>query len=187
MRHHAKRFGPQGGRAIPRQRNGVPLHVMTKTAKPFPLPTQNLLKGALAGLIGGLVATAAKTAAEKFYPPRTHGEPEPPAVMAEKIGQPKPETTQKKLVEESIHWGFGALAGAAYGVMAELYPQVTAKGGATFGLALMTVTHEGALPALGLSEPPEKQEGRERRSEMATHVVYGVVCETVRTMVRKVL
>ncbi len=160
---------------------------MAKTVKQLPHSTKSLLKGALAGLIGGLIATAAKTAAERVYPPRTHGEPEPPAVMAEKLGQPKLETTQKKAVEESIHWGFGALAGAAYGVIAELYPQVTAKGGTTFGLALMTVTHEGALPALGLSATPEKQESREKRSEMATHVVYGVVCETVRSLVRKAL
>lgn len=160
---------------------------MAKTVKPLPRPTQNLLKGALAGLIGGLIATAAKTAAERMYPPRTHGEPEPPAVLAEKLGEPKYETTEKKVVEESIHWTFGALAGAAYGVMAELYPQVTAKGGTTFGLALMTVTHEGALPALGLSATPDKQEGREKRSEMATHVIYGVVCETVRSLVRKAL
>lgn len=160
---------------------------MANTVRPLPRPTRNLLKGALAGLIGGLIATAAKTAAERMYPPRTHGEPEPPAVLAEKFGEPKEETVEKKIVEEGIHWTFGALAGAAYGVMAELYPDVTAKRGATFGLALLTVTHEGALPALGLSAIPEKQESREKRSEMATHVVYGVVCETVRSLVRKAL
>jgi putative membrane protein len=160
---------------------------MAKTVKTIARPTQNLLKGALAGLIGGLIATAAKTAAERIYPPRTHGEPEPPAVMAEKLGQPRLETPEKKAVEEGIHWGFGALTGAAYGVMAELYPSVTSKGGATFGLTLMTVTHEGALPALGLSAPPAEQEPRERRSEMATHIVYGVVCETVRNLVRRVI
>ncbi len=173
--------------AIPHPRGSVPLLAMSKTVKTLPQPTQSLLKGALAGLIGGLLATAAKTAAEKLYPPRVHGEPEPPAVLAEKLGEPKYPTSEKKAVEESIHWTFGALAGAAYGVIAELYPQVTAKGGATFGLALMTVTHEGALPALGLAATPEQQEGRERRSEMATHVVYGVVCETVRSLVRKAL
>jgi putative membrane protein len=160
---------------------------MSKTVKPLSNPTKNLLKGALAGLVGGLIATAAKTAAEKLYPPRTHGEPEPPAVLAEKLGQPKQETLEKKVVEESIHWTFGALAGAAYGVMAELYPAVTAKNGATFGIALMSITHEGALPAIGLSAVPEEQEGREKRSEMATHVVYGIVCETVRGAVRKAL
>jgi putative membrane protein len=160
---------------------------MPKTSKPLPDMTKNLLKGALAGLVGGLIATAAKSAAEKLYPPRTHGEPEPPAALAEKLGEPRLETTRKKAVEESIHWTFGALAGAAYGVMAELYPAVTAKNGATFGIALMSVTHEGALPALGLSASPEEQEGREKRSEMATHVVYGIVCETVRSVVRKAL
>ena len=160
---------------------------MTKTLKPLPDTTKNLLKGALAGLVGGLIATAAKSAAEKLYPPRIHGEPEPPAVLAEKLGQPTRETTEKKVVEEGIHWTFGALAGAAYGVMAELYPAVTAKNGATFGIALMSITHEGALPAFGLSANPEDQEPREKRSEMATHVVYGIVCATVRGVVRKAL
>lgn len=146
--------------------------------------TSNLLKGALAGLIGGLVATAAKSAAERIYPPRTHGEPEPPAVLAEKAGEPAYPTQRKKIVEEGLHWGFGALAGAAYGVAAEVYPDVTAKRGATFGLALMTVAHEGALPALGLAAPPQQQHGREQRSEAVTHVVYGVICEGVRRAVR---
>ena len=45
---------------------------------------QSLAKGLLAGLVGGLVATAAKSVAEKIYPPRTHGEPEPPEVLAER-------------------------------------------------------------------------------------------------------
>jgi putative membrane protein len=160
---------------------------MTTQPKKLPAPARDILKGALAGLIGGLIATAAKSAAEKVYPPRTHGEPEPPAVLAEKMGQPKAETPQKKFVEESIHWVFGAAAGAAYGALAEIYPQVTEKHGANFGMALMAVTHEGALPALGLSAPPAQQEGREKRSEMVTHVVYGVVCETVRVLVRRAL
>lgn len=160
---------------------------MAKTAPSSSNTAQNVLKGALAGLVGGLAATAAKSAAEKLYPPRTHGEPEPPAVLAEKAGLPKAETAKKKAFEESLHWGFGALAGAAYGALAEVYPPVTAKQGITFGLALMTMTHEGVLPVLGLAASPVEQHGREQRSEMATHVVYGVVCETVRKLVRKAL
>jgi putative membrane protein len=158
-----------------------------KQVKTLSRPTHHLLKGAIAGLIGGLAATAAKTLAERVYPPRTHGEPEPTALAAEKLGEPAFETHEKRAVEEGIHWGFGALTGAAYGVMAELYPQVTAKGGSTFGLALMTVTHQGALPALGLAATPGQQENRERRSETATHIVYGIVCETVRNVVRRMI
>jgi putative membrane protein len=148
---------------------------------------RSLAKGLLAGLIGGLVATAAKTFAEKIYPPRTHGEPEPPAVLAGKIAGHELAGTQKAVAVETIHWGFGALAGAAYGALAEYYPQATAKDGAGFGMALTSLTHGTALPALGLSAEPEDQTTRERTSEMATHVVYGMVTETVRRAVRTIL
>ena len=149
--------------------------------------TSSLLKGFLAGMVGGLVATAAKSVAEKMYPPRVHGEPEPPEVTAEKIaGHPLDEDT-KAVASETIHWVFGAVAGGFYGVLAELYPKITAKSGATFGLTLMSLTHEGALPALGLSEPPEDQSFREHTSEASTHIVYGVVTEKVRSLVRGML
>src|ERR1700733_1872627 len=120
---------------------------------------RSLAKGLLAGLIGGLVATAAKSLAVR----------------------------QKTAAVESIHWGFGALAGAAYGGVVEYFPAATSKDGAAFGMALSSLTHGTALPAMGLSAAPEDQTTRERTSEMATHVVYGVVTETVRRVVRKML
>ena len=160
---------------------------MDKKPRKLPHPTENLLKGAIAGLVGGLVATAAKTAAEKLYPPRVHGQGEPTDIAAQKLGVPHHASTEREIASEGIHWSFGALAGAAYGVMAELYPAVTAKNGATFGITLMSVTHKGALPSLGLSAEPEHQDSREKRSEMVTHVIYGVVCESVRGIVRKAL
>jgi putative membrane protein len=155
-----------------------------KTTKTY---AKSLAKGLLAGLIGGLVATAAKTLAEKIYPPRTHGEPEPPAVLADKLAGHELVGVQKGAAVETIHWSFGALTGAAYGALAEYYPAATAKDGAGFGMALASLTHEGVLPAMGLSAEPEAQTTRERTSEMATHVVYGIVTETVRRFVRKLL
>lgn len=160
---------------------------MAKEAHQLPHPTHSLIKGAVAGLVGGLIATGAKTVAERIYPPRTHGEPEPPDVAVEKLGGDRLPSTNKKVETEALHWGFGALAGAAYGVIAEVYPQVTAKNGITFGMTLMAFAHEGALPALGLSAEPKDQQPREQRSEMVTHVVYGIVAETVRKIVRKAL
>ena len=148
---------------------------------------RSLAKGLLAGLIGGLVATGAKTLAEKVYPPRTHGEPEPPEVFAEKIAGHQLSPAAKTAAAESIHWGFGAAAGAAYGALAEYFPAATDKDGASFGMALATLTHEGALPAIGLSAPIEEQTPREHTSEMATHLVFGVVTETVRRFVRRLL
>lgn len=148
---------------------------------------KSLAKGLLAGLIGGLVATAAKTVAARVFPPRTHGEPEPPEVLAERLVGHALTTTEKHVAGEAIHWSFGALTGAAYGALAEYYPAATSKEGASFGLALATLTHETALPAMGLSAEPEDQTTREHTSEMASHVVYGMVTETVRGFVRRIL
>lgn len=155
--------------------------VEEKTAKP------SLVKGLLAGLIGGVVATAAKTVAERLYPPRTHGEPEPQEVLAEKLAGHELVGTQKEISRGAIYWGFGALTGAAYGALAEYYPAASTKDGAAFGMALSSLTHGSVLPVMGLAAKPERQTGRERTSEMASHVVYGVVTETVRRVVRKVL
>lgn len=147
----------------------------------------SLWKGLTAGLAAGLVATAAKTLAERFYPPRTDGEAEPPEVLSERIAGHPLDGEARLIASESIHWGFGAAAGAFYGVLAEFYPAVTVKEGAGFGLALMALTHEGALPALQLDAPPDEQSPREQTSEAATHVLYGVVAERVRKMVRQML
>lgn len=152
---------------------------------------KSLVKGIFAGLVGGLVATAAKTMAERMFPPRTHGEPEPPVELDNRISEelaghglsPK----AQELAAEGIHWGFGAVVGAAYGAIAEYYPAATSKDGASFGVTLGSLMHEGALPALGISAQPEDQSFRERASELSSHVVYGVVAETVRRMVRKLL
>lgn len=152
-----------------------------------PTHPPSLLKGVIAGLIGGLVATAAKSAAERIYPPRIHGEPAPPTLLAEKVAGHSLRLSTKTTAGETIHWGFGAAVGAAYGAVAEFYPEAANKGGVSFGMTLCAVTHEGLLPAMGLAAPPAEQEGREHRSEIATHIVYGVVAETVRNLVRRVL
>lgn len=157
---------------------------LSEPAKPVAPAQRDFAKGLIAGLIGGLVATAAKTAAEKLYPPRIHGEPEPPDVLAEKIAGHPLSGTSKTVASESIHWTFGAATGAAYGVLAEFYPAATAREGANFGMTLMAITHEGALPAFGLSAEPANQSTREKSSEMVTHVVFGLVTETVRRFVR---
>ncbi len=148
---------------------------------------RSLVKGLIAGMIGGIAGAAAKHVAERIYPPRAKGEAVPPEVLAQKAAGGALTTTEKKAAGETIHWLFGASAGAVYGGVAEYYPQVTAKEGANFGMVLATVTHEGVLPAIGLAASPEKQSSREQTSEMTSHVVYGVVTEVVRTLVRKML
>jgi putative membrane protein len=147
----------------------------------------SLWKGLAAGLAAGLVATAAKTFAEKFYPPRIHGEPDPSEQLSERIAGHPLDRTTALVATESIHWGFGAAAGAFYGALAEFYPAATSKEGANFGLVLIALTHHGVLPAIGLSAPAEQQSEREQTSEAATHLIFGVVAERVRSIVRDMI
>lgn len=147
----------------------------------------SLWKGLIAGLAAGLAATAAKTLAEKLYPPRIHGEPQPSALLAERIaGHPLDHTTEA-VAAETLHWGFGAAAGAFYGALAEFYPAATSKEGANFGLVLMALTQNGVLPAIGLGTPTGQQSEREQTSEAATHLIFGVVAEKVRSVVRDLI
>jgi len=152
-----------------------------------PHETPSLWKGLVAGLAAGIAATAARTLAEKLYPPRTHGEPGPSELLAERIaGHPLDHTTEH-VAAEGLHWGFGAAAGAFYGALAEFYPAATSKEGANFGLVLMAITRQGVLPAIGLGAPTGQQSEREQTSEAASHLIYGVVAERVRSIVRDLL
>lgn len=159
--------------------------------KPVPASgSRSLLKGLLAGLIGGLAGVAAKSLAEQVYPPRDRrkdGRPAPPEALAEKVAGNSLTRPQEVAAGEAIHWSFGPLMGAAYGALAEFAPVVTDRNGVSFGVALCSLTHEGALPALGLADEPKDQPFREQSSEMISHSVYGFVTEIVRRQVRKLL
>ena len=143
--------------------------------------TRSLAKGLIAGLIGGLVGTAAKTIAEKVFPPRTHGEPEPPDVVVEKMGGGELSANWRRKLRARRSTGpLGRWLAQLMVGLVEYYPAASSKEGASFGIALATLTHEGALPALGLAAAPEDQTEREHTSEMTSHVVFGVVTEIVR-------
>jgi len=149
-------------------------------------PSRSLAKGLLAGLAAGVAGTIAMTFAERMFPPHPEESQEQPAeLFAEKIAGHELSPEVRELAVEGIHWGLGIAAGAVYGMLAEYYPAATSKEGASFGIALEALTHEKALPALGLLRPKEDQTMRERASEMTSFVVFGVAAEIVRSFVRK--
>ncbi|MHB1699020.1 MAG: DUF1440 domain-containing protein [Acidobacteriaceae bacterium] len=132
--------------------------------------SRSLLKGLAAGLIGGLAGAAAMSVVEKFY---SHQEqPQQPSIAALAKGDP---------------WTFGPLMGAAYGALAELAPAVTDRRGVTFGVALCSLTVEGALPSSGLSAAKTHLPLSEQPGELIAFSVYGLVTEAVRQQVRKLL
>lgn len=148
---------------------------------------RSLLKGFLAGAIGGLAGAAAKAAGEAVYPPRTLGQIPPPAVLVNRISDRPLSEKEEEVSVQAIHWSFGALVGGIYGMVAEYQPAVTGRLGANFGLTLCGITHASTLPLMGLTESPENQPIREHASELITHAIYGVTTELVRRVTRKLL
>jgi putative membrane protein len=146
---------------------------LAQPAKPAPHyhpAERSLAKGLIAGLVGGLAATAAKTVVERVYPPHPHAKHEP---------------------AEPTDWAVGAAIGAAYGGLAEYYPAASSREGVNFGMTLMALTSETALPATGLAAPVDLSRRdlsvRSQSSEIASHIIFGLVAETTRRLVRKML
>jgi len=165
---------------------------------------KSLARGLIAGLIAGLAATAAKTLAERIFPPQPKPEPESPIPPAECVSAEASSSVAEEKQNEALRWGLGAATGAAYGAVAEFYPEATTKHGASFGLALDALAHQGELPvqrarvvgcwpflklACTHAQPaiPEDQTqiARQRGSQIASFVVYGLTAELVRRLVRR--
>lgn len=148
---------------------------------------RSILKGAIAGLVGGLAGAGAKMLAEQIFPPGSDGHKDPPVAFAEQVAGRTLPHDQKQVVKHGVHWGFGALAGAVYGAAVEVEPSLGAWKGAAFGITLNKYTHEMLLPKMGLSKPKEEQSAQERVSEWVTHAVYGIFTDAVRRGVRNAL
>jgi putative membrane protein len=148
---------------------------------------RSILKGAVAGLIGGLAGAGAKMLVEKMLPPRVEGQTTPPAALAEQVAGHALPDGQKVVATQGIHWGFGAATGAIYGAAVEVEPSLGAWKGAAFGLTLNKITHESLLPRMGLVPPKEHQRAQERISEWVSHAVYGIFTDVVRRRVRRAL
>lgn len=146
-----------------------------------------LAKGLVAGLIGGLAAAAAKSIAGRLYPGGPGKMQEPAELIAGRDSVYSLSGGTRGNGDEETQWGYGAAVGAAYGALAEFYPAVTAKDGASFGIALMTLTHEASSQMKSLPASSEKESNREFTNEATTHLVFGVVTEAVRRFVRGVL
>ncbi len=148
-------------------------------------PAPDLVKGALAGMVGGLAGAGAKMAAEYFFPPQPDGRTPPPVALVEQMTHRNLEGAERQVAQQTIHFVFGALAGAAYGALAEFEPSLAAWRGAAFGVTVNRVTHEYLLPRMGLSATPDQQPMQERISEWVSHAVYGIITDTTRRVVRK--
>jgi hypothetical protein len=77
------------------------------------------------------------------------------------------------------HLGFGAAAGAVYGVARERLPRAWpgAATGVAYGLAVWAASYQGWVPALGIM-PAASRDRPGRPASMATaHVVFGLALD----------
>jgi hypothetical protein len=91
----------------------------------------------------------------------------------------------RKTAGQAVHYLFGTLMGAVYGVSAELVPEVTTGAGTAFGTLLFLGADEVAVPAFQLSPPPMHTPTSDHLQHWAAHVVYGGSLELVRNLVRR--
>src|ERR1700753_1495867 len=115
---------------------------------------KSLVKGFLAGAVGGLAGAAAKAAGERLYPPRTQGQILPSAVLLNRLSSQPLTEHEEEVSARAIHWGFCALVVGVYGALAEYAPVVTGRYGVNFGVTLCGIPHASALPLMGLTETP---------------------------------
>ena len=144
----------------------------------------DLIRGVVAGMIGGVVGSGVKALAEKPFPPRPESKDSPPAVLAQKLEGHELSKREQEVAESTIHWVFGTLTGGVYGALAELEPKVKTGLGVPFGAALWLGTHETVVPALGLDAPPSRLPLRRQANELVTHLFYGLSLELIRRSVR---
>jgi putative membrane protein len=81
----------------------------------------------------------------------------------------------------------GTTAGAVYGLAAEYEPDVTSLVGIPFGAAFWMVVDEGALSLLGLAKGPTAYPISTHAYALASHLVFGLSAEVVRSIVRRAL
>ncbi len=166
-----------------------------------PSMTRSIAIAALIGASASIPASLLKAisepplqrAAESLWPPTEaqkalvgadpSGRPEnmPPAVIAERVARwldlAALDDRSKIRAQNVIHYAFGVMLGAGYGMAAEVFPAITRGLGVPAGAAIYALTHASSLPLLDIQAPP----GRLPRSAVAweatSHLLFGLTLE----------
>ena len=177
----------------------------------------NLLKGMVAGLAGGLIAswtmnqfqaawtriaegTEKSHGAQSMQPSegsqgeqgQDSGEQDDATVKTAKIISRNVlhhelQESEKESAGAAVHYAFGTVTGGLYGALAEVTPQVTTAGGLPFGAGFWLLADEISVPLLGLAKGPTEYPVSTHVYALASHLVYGVTAELGRRAVRQVL
>ncbi|MCL4402663.1 MAG: DUF1440 domain-containing protein [Acidobacteria bacterium] len=150
---------------------------------------RNLWTGMAAGMAGGLAGSYAMGLAHQYLSraakiPAPGGAADATALAAEAIAGRSLTVREKQLGSQLVHYGFGALMGGLYGAAAAAAPRLGGGRGMPFGAALYFGAHGYAVPRLGLAESPMDKPLPTEGMELAAHLVYGLVTDAVRRILR---
>ena len=171
---------------------------------------QRFLRGAIAGMLGGLAGSwtmnrfsAAIGKVEEAWKKSDHRRQPRPQSRTSSSDQAATELLAQRLshailgrnltsdemnvAEPIVHYGFGALVGGLYGLMAELTPLTTKGAGTAYATAVWLGGDEIAVPRLQLSKPAEAYPAKVHAEAFASHLIYGLTAEGVRRAVRSML
>lgn len=170
-----------------------------------------VLKGLAAGVIGGLVASwvmeefqaawtavsssmqgsnSASTAKDEAQGGDEQQEPstvKAAELVSQKLLGHRLAKNEKAMAGNVVHYATGAASGAAYGIAAEIVPEVTAGAGLVFGTGVWLAVDETAVPLFGLSKAPTEYPLSTHVYALASHFVYGMTTEVVRRTLRKTI
>ena len=145
----------------------------------------SLMTRAVGGAVAGLAATGTMTAV-MIAAQRAGllGTMPPLKIVESLLGRARsrrPPRAASKPLATIAHLGFGAAAGAGYGIVARRRrPLATAATrGALYGTAVWLVSYAGWIPALRILPPPTRDRPDRQSAMLAAHLVYGGVLGTL--------
>ena len=94
---------------------------------------------------------------------------------------------QKPAAGEAVHYAMGTATGAIYGFVAEIFPPARMFNGMLMGAIVWWTADNMAVPAQKLGKKPEEVPPSMHAYALASHLVYGVTTEVVRSVVRLIL
>jgi hypothetical protein len=80
---------------------------------------------------------------------------------------------QQDALATVLHFGFGAAAGAGFGVVAPGPVTIRVPAGMAYGAAIWGVSYLGWVPALGIMAPAQRDRVDRQTAMLAGHLVFG--------------
>lgn len=141
----------------------------------------------LLGAVAGLTATIPMTVFWEAMHKRLAGEPPRPLPPREVVEGLAVKAGISRVMSErdmelaalGAHFGYGTLAGAAFGVVAPTQLSRSVAGGMLFGLGVWAVSYGGWLPATGIRHSPRYDVPTRTRLIVASHLVWGAAAGVV--------